>query len=1242
MRVLFYLLVALALVFFSTNLFAQTQDINILAERVGAACEGNGSPDFNNCRAYFWFDLSGVNRNWNIIHADLNIFGLVDGDDDDYQLQWQTDCSWASSDFKASLAYNAALSDDNLVIVSSGWTSNNDWDLIDVTSQVQESLFYSFNKTDYCVMLVDPDANFALGSPDLGVFGTGDTTYQNNDFQELSDKVLPVLQITAEYAGCPTDNNVVTTDVEVFNVTTPGKKCFVSDVGNDGVIIHNGSGLVKDVAIDCNGMHLIGNDFGKAWDLNNNCGPCGTGVSNIIQNCVVEDYNVAFYANVSDFSKGLVGTTFYNNFILGINGIGIDLEDSVDLNFSDNNFFTDSVSWGHIILRPSSWSPGFYNNFFDGSATPFYGVFLDVNSSKADFYNNVINRFSTVGVYFKGTGLDFNDNNLNSVDSANYLFYMNTLSDVRPADPESDSGNVVSIVDSNFYGSAFEYSLYFNDIIPYSTSFNSVYISNSTVSGFSKVGNGTNGALFLSDVNDFNIVNTVFDNVASMGVDVSSVNVYSYGEIRDSVISGNGSGLTSFGLNVNDANVVLWNVVIDNVLSDVSDVVIKDKSNDFSSVSSVFSYSSDFNKDAVFVATSTSEFPFLKYFWYLDVNIFRSDTNELVSSGTIVIDTNQGVNVYTGNFVNGMLEDGPIIVLDVNDSVLNPDFNANDYNFYVYGYSLPSGCDSVTQLFSTVGVDTNVQISVSCPADVLAPVTRWDGNVTVWTTSWSGNQTGVEGLGLYDGNLFAGTGNNGKNYTTNGVGSWVEIYDSSEQYFESFASFDGNLFAGSHSLGKIQTYDGSNWSTVYDHSGAHSYGMGLYDSNLYVGTDDGGKIFTLDSLGHWSVGYDSVAYDIWDFVEYNGNLWVGSGWSKGYIFKFDGTTWSIGYDSPASAVKSLEVFDGNLFAGTDNSGIIYTFDGSNWSVSFDSDSGDIRALKVFDGNLFASSGDSGKIYSFDGTTWSEFYDTGESSVVELEVFDANLMVGTVSQDVVYSYGVVKNYVYSNDVNIHLTCKDGQTGCALTQYRLDTDSSDNVSYGSWMTYDSNIFVSGDGNWAIDFNSSDFAGNIEQTHTYFVNILIPKIPTIDINNSPMVFNIDNNAIDENGDKNIPFLLINKSSGDIDVSACANFIPWSGTVGGTDLNHFRFISDENETGSCGSIESSSWLDFNYIGSGKKSGGICESFSSIIGSNKINVGISIKAPDDEPTSTSVDVNVVFYFANDTTSENDSIVECA
>ncbi|MBU1929966.1 hypothetical protein KJ972_00510, partial [Candidatus Micrarchaeota archaeon] len=83
-----------------------------------------------------------------------------------------------------------------------------------------------------------------------------------------------------------------------------------------------------------------------------------------------------------------------------------------------------------------------------------------------------------------------------------------------------------------------------------------------------------------------------------------------------------------------------------------------------------------------------------------------------------------------------------------------------------------------------------------------------------------------------------------------------------------------------------------------------------------------------------------------------------------------------------------------------------------------------------------------------------------------------------------------------DSNVHLTCSDGAgSGCQTTSYRLDVNSNSGISFGSWQTYDTNILISADGNWAVDFNSMDIAGNMGDTNSFYV-LVDTANPTVTI--------------------------------------------------------------------------------------------------------------------------------------------------
>jgi len=67
-----------------------------------------------------------------------------------------------------------------------------------------------------------------------------------------------------------------------------------------------------------------------------------------------------------------------------------------------------------------------------------------------------------------------------------------------------------------------------------------------------------------------------------------------------------------------------------------------------------------------------------------------------------------------------------------------------------------------------------------------------------------------------------------------------------------------------------------------------------------------------------------------------------------------------------------------------------------------------------------------------------------------------------------------------DQNVHLTCSDTTSGCDIIQYRIDG--------GSWQTYNpaTGILFTTDGNFQLDYNAKDVAGNIETTKTVWITV------------------------------------------------------------------------------------------------------------------------------------------------------------
>ena len=121
----------------------------------------------------------------------------------------------------------------------------------------------------------------------------------------------------------------------------------------------------------------------------------------------------------------------------------------------------------------------------------------------------------------------------------------------------------------------------------------------------------------------------------------------------------------------------------------------------------------------------------------------------------------------------------------------------------------------------------------------------------------------------------------------------------------------------------------------------------------------------------------------------------------------------------------------------------------------------------------------------------------DSNVVRSQDYDLNFYIDNTAPTTTWD---ANESWQDNDINISLTCVDAGScagGDANTSYRLDTDSSNTVSYGAWLTYDTNVLINSDGNWAIDFNSTDYAGNIGDTNTFYV-LIDQTAPVVTITN------------------------------------------------------------------------------------------------------------------------------------------------
>jgi len=86
-----------------------------------------------------------------------------------------------------------------------------------------------------------------------------------------------------------------------------------------------------------------------------------------------------------------------------------------------------------------------------------------------------------------------------------------------------------------------------------------------------------------------------------------------------------------------------------------------------------------------------------------------------------------------------------------------------------------------------------------------------------------------------------------------------------------------------------------------------------------------------------------------------------------------------------------------------------------------------------------------------------------------------------------------------DQNVGLACSDGTgSGCSSTKYKVDTDATSTVTLpGTWTDFTGpGISFTTDGNFALDFNSTDSIGNVETTIRIFIlkDTVVPTISNL----------------------------------------------------------------------------------------------------------------------------------------------------
>ncbi len=190
----------------------------------------------------------------------------------------------------------------------------------------------------------------------------------------------------------------------------------------------------------------------------------------------------------------------------------------------------------------------------------------------------------------------------------------------------------------------------------------------------------------------------------------------------------------------------------------------------------------------------------------------------------------------------------------------------------------------------------------------------------------------------------------------------TEVFKTDQSYvWSSAVDASGNVFLGTGSDGKIFKVDASgNGKLFYDSAELNVSAIAVGKSGeIYAGTSPDGKVYRIDASGNATVYFEPKEKYIWSLaVLSDGSLAVGTG-ENGKIYKVKSANstpeTSLLFDTSENHIISLAADkNGNLFAGTDSGGLVLRFgtDGKAFAL-LDSPLREIHDLAIgADGSVY--------------------------------------------------------------------------------------------------------------------------------------------------------------------------------------------------------------------------------------------------------------------------------------------------
>ncbi len=190
----------------------------------------------------------------------------------------------------------------------------------------------------------------------------------------------------------------------------------------------------------------------------------------------------------------------------------------------------------------------------------------------------------------------------------------------------------------------------------------------------------------------------------------------------------------------------------------------------------------------------------------------------------------------------------------------------------------------------------------------------------------------------------------------------TEVFKTDQSYvWASAIDASGNVYLGTGSDGKIFKVDASgNGKLFYDSAELNVAAIAIGKSGeIYAGTSPDGKVYRIDASGNASVYFEPKEKYIWSLAVLNdGSLAIGTG-ENGKIYKVKSANampeTSLLFDTSENHIISLAADkNGNLFAGTDSGGLVLRFGADNKAFALlDSPLREIHDLAVgADGSVY--------------------------------------------------------------------------------------------------------------------------------------------------------------------------------------------------------------------------------------------------------------------------------------------------